>query len=303
MRRCKFCGRESYIQLRSPKLAMCKEHYREYVERKVERTIHKNKMFSKDSKVLVAVSGGKDALAVAIALKNLGYEFECLHINLGIGEYSTHSEELVKEQCNSLGTSLHVLSLRELVGKGIGEVRTRRAPCSYCGMTKRYLMNKFAWDNGYDVIATGHNLDDESAFLLGNVLHWNTGYLSRQGPYLPPGKKMVARAKPLYELTNYEIEMYVALFNMPVMREKCPHAEGAKSILYARVLNEIEEIAPGTKLNFVKGYLKNKELFKGEELELKECKVCGMPTLGDVCSFCRFWHIDSELELHLRDDR
>jgi len=299
MRRCKFCGGEAYIQLRSPKLAMCKAHYKEYIARRIERTIHKYKMFTKDSKILVAVSGGKDALAVAIVLKNLGYEFDCLHINLGIGEYSVHSENIVKEQCGSLSSSLHIVSLRELVGKGIGEVRTRRATCSYCGMTKRYLMNKFAWDNGYDVLATGHNLDDESAFLLGNMLHWNTSYLSRQGPYLPPGEKMVARAKPLYELTNYEIEMYVALYDIPVSHDKCPQADGAKSILYARVLNEIDESSPGTKLNFVKGYLKNKEVFKGDELELKECKVCGMPTLGEVCSFCRFWHLDSEIKFKL----
>ena len=40
-------------------------------------------------------------------------------------------------------------------------------------------------DGGFDVVATGHNLDDEAAVLLGNVLHWNTEYLGRQAPVLP----------------------------------------------------------------------------------------------------------------------
>ncbi len=303
MRRCKFCGSESYVQLRSPKLAMCKEHYKEYVERKVARTIHRYRMFGKDAKILVAVSGGKDAIAVALSLRSLNYEFECLHINLGIKDYSDHSEKIAREQCEKVGIALHVINLRELVGAGIGEKKKRRAPCSYCGTTKRYLMNKFAWDRGYNIIATGHNLDDESAFLLGNVLHWNTGYLSRGGPFLPSGKRMVARAKPLYELTNYEIQKYVELFDLPVTKEPCPHAKGAKSILYAHVLNEIEEISPGTKLNFVKGYLKNRELFLAEEVELHECKVCGMPTLGDVCSFCRLWGMESAINFRKDEQR
>ncbi|NPA74740.1 MAG: adenine nucleotide alpha hydrolase family protein [Euryarchaeota archaeon] len=304
MRRCKFCGSEAYVQLRSPRLAMCEEHYKEYVERKVERTIHRYKMFRKENKILVAVSGGKDAIAVALTLHALGYEFECLHINLGIREYSEYSEKIVRQQCEKLGVPLHVLYLRALVGRGVGELKTRREVCSYCGTTKRYLMNKFAWDNDYDVIATGHNLDDESAFLLGNVLHWNTGYLARQGPYLPGGNALVARAKPLYELTNYEIAKYVALFDMNLTTEPCPHAKGAKSILYAKVLNEIEEVSPGTKLNFVKGFLKNRELFQEEPVELRACRVCGMPTLREVCSFCRMWGVKEELKLqveHLQD--
>ncbi len=39
----------------------------------------------------------------------------------------------------------------------------RRAPCSGCGLNKRYLFNKIALERGYSVVATGHNLDDEAA--------------------------------------------------------------------------------------------------------------------------------------------
>ncbi len=305
MRRCKICGDEAYVMMRTPKMALCRVHYREFVERKIERVIHRYKMLKEGDRLLVAVSGGKDALATAIALKNLGYEFECLHINLGIGEHSQLSEKVSREQCEKLGIKLHILNLRELVGAGIGEVRTRRAPCSYCGMTKRYLMNKFAVDNGFNVIATGHNLDDETAFMLGNLLHWNVNYLSRQGPMLSESDKMARRIKPLYELTNVDIENYVRLFDVPYVNERCPYSEGAKSILYGKVLNEIEDESPGTKLNFVKGFLKNRELFPSEDIELKECRVCGMPSLGEVCSFCRFWNLNEPLNLKvniLHDD-
>ena len=48
----------------------------------------------------------------------------------------------------------------------------RRAPCSGCGLNKRYLFNKIALEREFSVVATGHNLDDEAATLMGNVLRW-----------------------------------------------------------------------------------------------------------------------------------
>ena len=50
---------------------------------------------------------------------------------------------------------------------------TRRVPCSACGLSKRHLFDDAARRGGYDVVATGHNLDDEAAVLFGNVLRWD----------------------------------------------------------------------------------------------------------------------------------
>lgn len=49
---------------------LCKEHFVEYFENKVKKSIDKYKMLSKDEKILVAVSGGKDGHAAAWVLKN-----------------------------------------------------------------------------------------------------------------------------------------------------------------------------------------------------------------------------------------
>src|SRR3990170_1520949 len=62
------------------------------------------------------------------------------------------------------------------LGAAIQEVQgaTRRPTCSACGLSKRYLMNKAALEQGFPVVATGHNLDDEAATLFGSILHWQT---------------------------------------------------------------------------------------------------------------------------------
>ena len=84
--------------------------------------------------------------------------------------------------------------------------RTRRpnrpfwTPCAACGTLKRHYFDRAARDGGFDVLATGHNLDDEAAVLLGNVLHWQTEYLGRQVPVLEERPGFPRKVKPLVRL-------------------------------------------------------------------------------------------------------
>ncbi|WP_460041746.1 tRNA-5-methyluridine(54) 2-sulfurtransferase [Thermococcus atlanticus] len=298
--KCRFCERPAFIKLHYPKMYLCPEHFTEYFERKVKRTIERYKLLRPDERVLVVVSGGKDSAVTAHVLKKLGYSIECLHINLGIGEYSEKSEEYARKQCEGIAP-LHIVRVKELLGKGIGEVRTRRPTCSYCGLTKRYIFNKFAYDNGFDAIATGHNLDDEASFIFANLMNWNTQYLAKQGPLLPGEDRFVKKVKPLYELTEREVVAYALANGIEYHMEECPHAAGATTLEYKSILNDMEEKRPGTKINFVKGYLRKKKLFEAEleEYELGKCSVCGMPAQGERCSFCRFWGLETALDFKI----
>src|SRR2546426_10139496 len=87
----------------------------------------------------------------------------------------------------TLFRSLLVHELKEDEGAGINDLAdlVRRPTCSVCGTLKRYHFNRTAVMKGYNVLATGHNLDDEAARLLGNVLHWQEQYLEKKGPTLP----------------------------------------------------------------------------------------------------------------------
>lgn len=272
------------------RIALCKEHYIEWFERRVERTIREFRMFSKKDRVLVAVSGGKDSLSLWHALHRLGYQADGLYINLGIGEYSQLSEEKAKNLAQGIGRTLHVIRLKDLVEDipTIKEIEKRPA-CSVCGNLKRYYMNKSAKELGFSVIATGHNLDDESATLMGNVLSWNLGYLQRQYPVLKEGNGFVKKVKPLCLITEKESALYALLSGIDFVEEECPYSVGASSIEYKLLLSQIEERSPGTKLRFYLEFLRKiQPLLKREEkLELKPCSICGEPTSADVCTVCR----------------
>src|SRR5262249_20003432 len=167
---------------------------------------------------------------------------------------------------------------------------TGRASCSACGLSKRYLFNRVALDHGFPVIATGHNLDDEAAVLLGNLLHWQTAYLARQAPVLPSTHpRLVKKVKPLYRIAEREAAAYAIIRGIDYIVEECPNSVGAKSLLYKEALNLLEQAAPGTKQSLYWGFLeRGRALVDAEDdHELRGCRYCGQPTTPEVGAFCR----------------
>lgn len=290
MRKCKKCGSKAHIYLPQHRLALCQEHYIEWFDSRVEKTIKEFKMLSKSDMILVAVSGGKDSLSLWKALVNLGYEADGFYINLGIGEYSEKSHTLAQEFAKKIGRTLYVISLKDEI-MPIPEIKKydSRPACSVCGTVKRYYMNKFAKENGYSIIATGHNLDDESAVLFSNTLNWSVEYLKRQYPVLPQEDGFVRKVKPLCKISEKESAMYAVLSGIDYIEEECPFSEGATSIDYKIFLSQLEEKSPGTKLRFYSEFLRKMyPLLKQseEKIPLNSCKICGEPTTGEICSVC-----------------
>jgi uncharacterized protein (TIGR00269 family) len=305
--KCKKCGGTAVINMRQHKLGLCRDHFLEWLPQQTERMIEKYEMFKREDRVLVAVSGGKDSLALWDILLRLGYRADGLYIGLGIdggGDYSNASHEKVAQFVAAWPEPLrlHVVDVAELYGTGVPEAaavsnRGRGKPCSVCGLIKRYIMNRVAYDHGYDVIVTGHNLDDEAAVLFLNTLHWQAGYLARQAPVLPGDRPGLARkAKPLCRFYEREMAAYALVRGIDYVYDECPYAEGSNTIYYKGVLNRLEDEQPGAKLQFYLQFLeaKNAGLFAGvqraEALELHACAKCGQPTSApDRCAFCRLW--------------
>jgi tRNA(Ile)-lysidine synthase TilS/MesJ len=156
------------------------------------------------------------------------------------------------------GAVLHVHTVEQEAGAGIRELAMliHRPTCSTCGTIKRYQFNRVALEHKYDVMATGHNLDDEAARLLGNVLRWQEEYLDKQSPNLPASLDGFAKkVKPLFRLSERELAAYSVLNRIDYIVEECPMAKGARTLLYKEVLNRLETESPGTKQAFYCGFL------------------------------------------------
>ncbi len=298
---CKICKsknkkEKAAIYIKHHRLALCKQHFIDWFEKQTEKTIKKFKMFSKREKVLIAVSGGKDSLALWFALHKLGYETYGFHISLGIEKwnYSDDSLKTCRKFADRIKRPLIIFNLKEELGYSIEEIAKgagRRDTCSVCGTFKRYLMNKICKEKGFKIIATGHNLDDESSLLLSNTMRWEVGYLGRQYPVLPELGKFARKVKPFCFFTEKETVSYAIVNKIEFFEKGCPNAKDATSKTYKIALAYLEHEMPGTKLRFYKEFLsKARPIFEKElkeTLELNECEICGMPTTAPICSVCR----------------
>jgi uncharacterized protein (TIGR00269 family) len=290
--KCRKCGGTAVLELRRHNAAFCAEDFTEFFRNQVREAIRKFRMFGRDETILVAVSGGKDSLALWDVLIDEGYRTAGLYLDLGIFDYSVESRGKCEAYAAQRGAELIVVRVAEEVGAPVPVIKdvTRRPPCSGCGLSKRYLMNRTALERGFQVVATGHNLDDEAATLFGSVMHWQTDALPRQSPALAATHpKLVRRVKPLYRLTERETAAYAFLRKIDYIVEECPFAKGATSIAHKEMLNRMEHASPGAKHNFLFGFLdKARPAFeRAEGVALLECARCGQVTTGTLCAFCK----------------
>ncbi len=292
--KCRVCRGPAVIDLRRHNANFCQEHLVRFCHQQVERAIDDFSMLAPGDRVLVAVSGGKDSLAVWDILVELGYQADGLYVGLGIGDYSAVSGEVAAAFAAERGLTLHVVDLRSRYDYDIPTAAaiTRRVPCSACGLSKRHVFDAETLERGYDVLVTGHNLDDEAAVLYGNVLRWQNEYLGRQRPVLDAGRGFPKKVKPLIRLSERETAAYCVVRAIDYHVEECPMAAGNKHLHYKEALNDLERRSPGSKADFYFGFLARAVDRFGtdnddEREQLGVCTSCGAPSGGDVCAFCR----------------
>lgn len=301
--KCKMCGGRAVVNMRQHRLALCGEHFLEWFVSRTQRVVDQYSMFHREDRILVAVSGGKDSLALWDVLLLLGYEVEALYIGLGINGEKGYSEEsrrhVERFSVERHGATFRVVDVKDTYGRTVPELardRRGRKVCSLCGLVKRHIMNRVAYEGAFAAVATGHNLDDEAAVLFQNVLHWQTGYLARQAPVLASTHPRLARkVKPFFRFYERDTAAYALLRGIDYMYDECPYAAGATTIFYKGLLNQLEARSRGAKQQFYLSFLEARGqkglLFDSvEEVQLGECEKCGQPTSAPgVCAFCRLW--------------
>ncbi len=273
-----------------------------YIEKKVRDTIRTYSLCSKDSRIAVAVSGGKDSLACLFILHTLGYTVEAITINPGIGAYSEKNLLNLQQFCQTYTIPLHVLSYEHLLGYKLPELMHRLnsdktktySSCMVCGILKRYYLNKFAREKNFTHIATGHNLDDEAQGFVMSVFRNDLDRALRQGPITGTTNTdgFVTRIKPLYKISEDEVIRYTTIRRFTIEYGSCPLSEGAYRKEYREMLDDFEKKYPHTKYNissFQESFKKQVlsiESKPNEDVSINRCQRCGEPTAHEICRVC-----------------
>lgn len=292
--KCNVCKDTAVVSLPSHNAGFCAEHFFQFFSRQVARAIKDRDMFGPDDRILVAVSGGKDSLGLTLELQRQGYDVTALFVDLGIPGSSDAARRRIEAFCQARDIRLTV---KECAAEGLAipEVKaaTTRPICAACGRIKRHIFNRTAREEGFDVLATGHNLDDEVARLFANTLRWDLSYLAGQAPDLPGEGGFAKKVKPLFRLTEFETANYAFLQGIDYHVDPCPYSTGASFTQHKALLADLEHHSPGQKLAFYKLFLRQgRAAFQALEQQeggavLAPCERCASPTATGVCVVCR----------------
>ena len=94
--KCRVCREPAIIDVPRHNANFCGPHFLEMCRKQVRKAIDDFDMLAADDRILVAVSGGKDSLAIWDMLIDLGYQADGLYVGLGIGEYSDVSGQYAR---------------------------------------------------------------------------------------------------------------------------------------------------------------------------------------------------------------
>ncbi len=293
---CSLCGRPAVTFVRYSGAHLCRDHFLEFVERKVSREVRRQVRLPEGATVAVAVSGGKDSVVALRMLHEIfaprrGTRLVAITVDEGIRGYRPPSLRTVAKNCEQIGVEHHVVSFRDEFGLTLDSSKRRwgeSTPCTYCGVLRRHCMNRMARKLGASVLATGLNLDDTAQSVLMNLCRGDVERLVRLGPHRKVQEGLVARIQPLRQVTDKESFLYATLKGYPVHHSVCPYAGRAMRNRFRDIVLELERASPGTRFSILGSHdtIRSGLEEKYPPVSLVRCRSCGEPAVDELCEAC-----------------
>ena len=180
-------------------------------------------MLQDGDKVCVGVSGGKDSVALTLALaqlqKYIDIKFDLVAVTLDPQFFSkptdySQLEELFREK------GIEYVIKRTDIGPIIFDQRKEENPCSLCARMRRGALHDVAKELGCNKIALGHHLDDAIETFYMNL--WNEGRIGTFSPVTYLSRKDVTMIRPMALAVESDVVAAVNQMKMPIVKSACP---------------------------------------------------------------------------------
>jgi len=293
---CSKCKKPAVTYIRYNGTHLCRDHFNLYFEKRVKKDIKKQGKTNKKTKIAVAVSGGKDSIVALyithkIFSKRPDVKIIGLSVDEGIKGYRNKSLSYAKKACKNLDIKHYVVSFKEMIGLTMDEIALKAKDlneCSFCGVFRRFCLNKTAKNQNVDKLVTGHNLDDMSQSILMNFVKADVKKLARLGPHKKIQPGLIPRLLPLRTIPEKENALYAIINDIEFYTAKCPYSNEALRGDFRDIIDTLEFRDPGTRHSILNSYEEIKDLLleKYPPADLKKCKICGEPTSQNKCKVC-----------------
>ena len=203
---------------------------------RVRKFIEDRSLCKSDNKLLVAISGGADSVALFLCLKELGYDLELAHCNFNLrGDESDNDEVFVRQLADKFRVKLHLKSFKTQKHADKNKVSIQMA-----ARDLRYKwFNELLVDNNLNYIAVGHHKNDDIETFFINLSRGSglKGFLG-----IKSKKNNVIR--PLLCVTRLEVEAYLS-----AVKQSFREDSSNKSVKYLRNKIRYELIPLLTEIN------------------------------------------------------
>lgn len=216
-----------------------------YISKRTGKAIMDYKMLSHGDRIAVAVSGGKDSLALLRVLSDrrsfvpIKYEIMALHIDLGYPRsYASKLEKYFKK----LGVKYHIEKVNTLK-----ETKKKDINCFWCSWNRRKALFEAANRLGFNKIALGHHLDDIIETILLNLFF--QGEISAMNPKQDLFKGQITLIRPLAYVEEGLIKKFVREEKIPTFDCICPNSVTSNRTKMSKIISELKKICPDVKKN------------------------------------------------------
>ncbi len=200
----------------------------------VRRAIDDYNMIEDGDKIAVGVSGGKDSIALMLALNNLKRfypkKFELVAITVSMGFEKTDFSPIFS-LCEKEGINYIIEETQ--IGEIVFNIRKESNPCSLCSKMRSGALNEAAIRAGCNKVALGHHYDDVVETFFMSL--FKEGRINCFSPVTYLDRMKITKIRPMIYLPEKEVTYYTNKNNLPIVKNPCP-ADGNTTRQYMKDL-------------------------------------------------------------------
>ena len=246
----------------------------------VRRAVDHYHMIEDGDRIAVGVSGGKDSLALLVALAKLRAfypkKFEVIAITLEMG-YAEMDFSPVGALCDELG--VEYIRIPTQIGPIIFNIRKEENPCALCAKMRRGALHEAAKAAGCKKVALGHHFDDAVETFMMNL--FNEGRIGCFSPVSYLDRKKITVIRPLIYIEEKEIKSFVRRAGIATVEKHCPADGNTDRERIKRLLSSMEAEDRGLKRRIfgamARGEISGYHVSEGRGRKTKERTAPGSP--------------------------
>ena len=216
-----------------------------YISKLVGKATTDYKMLCEGDKIAIAVSGGKDSLALLRVLSDrrafvpVKYDILAVHIDMG---YPRSCASRLRGYFKKIGVKYHIEKIDVL-----RKTKKKDINCFWCSWNRRKALFQVSDRLKCTKVALGHHKDDIAETILLNLFF--QGEISAMSPNQELFKGKITLIRPFAYVEEKMIKRFVREENIPYERCICPHSTLSNRARMGRIIRGLEKVCPEVKTN------------------------------------------------------